>query len=51
MDGTERDDGGACGPYNLRKKVACRTVVGRWWGDGWESAMGGVGQGGKDDLL
>ena len=49
MDG---DDGGSCGLYNLRKKVACRMVVGRWWDDGWESAVGGVGgQGGKDDLL
>ena len=33
------------GPHNLREKMACRTMVGGRWGDGWESAMRGVVRG------
>ena len=38
---TDRDDDGSCGPHNLREKMACRTMVGGWWGEG--GSMGMVG--------
>jgi hypothetical protein len=51
MDEVDGDNGGACGPRNLWKKVACRMVLGRWWSDGWYRTVLRIGQGGKDDLL
>ena len=38
---TDGDDDGSWGPHNLREKMACETMVGGWWGDGRESAVGG----------
>ena len=38
---TDRDDDGSCGPHNLREKMARRTMVGGWWGEG--GSMGMVG--------
>jgi hypothetical protein len=39
---TDGDDDGSCGPHNCRNKMACRTMVGAWWDDSRESAVGGV---------
>ena len=38
---TDGDNDGSCGPHNLRETMACRTMVGGWWGDGRESAVRG----------
>jgi len=47
----DRGDDGSCGPHNLRKKVACRTMVGGWLGDGRKRAVGWVVRGWQGDLL
>ena len=44
-------DDGACGPHNFRKEMACRTMVGGWWGDGRKRAVGWVVRGWEGDLL
>ena len=41
VEKTDGDDDGPCGPNDLREKVACRTMVRGWWGDGRECPEGG----------